>query len=203
MATEHINDRLGPGGLSEVVTTETVNGQTVLVVDGETYPLTKLDITHLTISADHAAVADGIALTWTSIVKDDTGITVGTDTPFSSHPTKIYIPNTVRMIRVSAGIRYAYVGASPSGTYRGFNLAVTIGVTPTATQGLAKVTAPVLNIGTTSEGVLYFTSSLIDVSGWAAGANYIEMKSAHDSVAATAIKGGLTGPTHFKVEMYS
>lgn len=189
--------------------TTDANGNTVLVGAGSTeYPLLTRKVTTLLLNSDSAsAYATGVAVEFTSIERDDTGLC-----NLTTNPTKIFIPDAVKFFRVSFAIAYKYVDSTPEGTYRGAAAGLTInGSTIITFKGLSNPirSAPLLSL-TSTEAVVSATLRTVDtadISGWGTGAtaddNFIELKTSHDSsTTPTTLWGSATAGTYLQVEMW-
>lgn len=166
---------------------------------GTEYPLTRVSVTHLNLSADTSALSNGAVIPWNNIVRDDLGVMGGVAS------SKIYIPDTVKQIRVSAGLAYKY-DAAHTGTFRGLAFGLNVNTAALTVSGLANQRIPRLNINNASEGTPLYTSPLLSTSAWTPGAipndNYIEVKTLFDIDATAIIQGTLTNASFLHVEMW-
>ena len=180
-----------------VVRTRTsASGAAVLVgAGGVEYPLNLLSTLTLGLAAP-VALATGTAIPWDTVIQDDLAIA-----DLAGNPTKLYIPDTVRMLRISYAISYAY-NATPGGTYRGINPSLKAGGATVAPAGVRSVKESILPFSSVTEADIVFSSRLIDVSAWAA-TRYLELKVQHDYGSAIniyGITGGLSSSC--SLEMY-
>lgn len=194
--TENINDRLGPGGLTEVVVTQTntTTGATELLGPDGVIPVNRVSTLTLGLSAN-AALTNGTAIPWDTVVQDDLAIA-----DIITNPTRLPIPDTVQAIRISYTVVYAY-NSTPGGTYRGVNPTLKANTATVTKAGLRTMKVPIIPYNAITEADVVFSSGLIDVSTMAAS-RYLELKVIHDYGTAIPVYGLSAIPCACTIEFY-
>ena len=202
--TVSINDRLGDGGLENVLTSTTnSDGSINLIAQGQEVFLSGqlLSVTTLTAdTADLAALATNGIIPFPTAVRDDLSLRDPVNLG------RIWIPAAAQAIRIVAPIAF---NALAAGTYRRINFNIVINGVATSTittpnlyqLGIKPVTAPIISGQTTA---LCFVSAMIDTSAWnapaALGDSYIELKVQHDTAGADVVT---QAGSAFSLEVYS